>query len=173
MFNRGHTVNFTNTIVVMTSNIGSQLIQQISQEGGSEAEIRQAVREGLQARFLPEFINRIDETIVFHPLTREQIGMIVDLQIKRLAAQLDEKGLALVVTEAARNQISAEGYDPTYGARPLKRLIQRRIQNPLATEILKGRLEAGSTLKIDYRDGDFAFDHVDQAETVVETESVT
>ncbi|MGD9721066.1 MAG: ATP-dependent chaperone ClpB [Pirellulales bacterium] len=154
----GHTVDFTNTIIVMTSNIGSQLIQQISQEGGSEEEIRNAVRGALQSSFLPEFLNRIDETIIFHPLDRTQIRKIVSLQVRRLAQQLEQHGLALDVTDEAMDAIAREGYDPLYGARPLKRVIQQQIQNPLASEILKGRFGEGATVRIDFREGEFTFE---------------
>ena len=155
--NHGHTVDFTNTIVVMTSNIGSQAIQQIAEEGGSEEEMRQAVMDNLKGHFAPEFLNRIDETIIFHPLQRSEIRRIVDLQIERLQKQLAENDLSLVVTDAARNQIAVEGYDPTYGARPLKRVIQQRLQNPLATEILRGEFVGGSGIQIDCQDGEFTF----------------
>ena len=171
--NHGKTVDFTNTIIVMTSNIGSQAIQQIAQEGGSEEEIREAVKESLHTRFLPEFLNRIDETIVFHPLGRAEIRRIVELQIQRLDAQLQQQGVSLTVTEAALNAIAAQGYDPTFGARPLKRVIQQRIQNPLATEILKGSISEGSNLRIDFRADDFTFDAVEPQETVVKTASVS
>ncbi len=156
--NHGNTVDFTNTIVVMTSNTGSQVIQRISQEGGGEAEMQSAVLELLQAQFLPEFLNRIDETIIFHPLEREQIRQIAGIQIDLLAKQLDEQGIGLSVTGQAMDAIAAEGYDPVYGARPLKRVIQQRIQNPLATELLKGTLSAGSGVRIDYQVGDFTFE---------------
>jgi len=155
--NQGHTVDFTNTIIVMTSNIGSQMIQKISQEGGSQEEVRQAVEEALHTRFLPEFLNRIDETIIFHPLDRTHIRKIVDLQITQLEKQLAELGLVLEVTDAARDQIAAEGYDPAFGARPLKRVIQRQIQNPLSIELLKGEHAEGTTVKIDYKNGSFKF----------------
>jgi ATP-dependent Clp protease ATP-binding subunit ClpB len=173
--NQGHTVDFTNTIVVMTSNIGSQAIQQITQEGGSEEEVHRAVTEALRSRFLPEFLNRIDESIVFHPLDRTQLRRIVDLQIGRLEKLLEEQsGLALTVTGAARDQIAEEGYDPTFGARPLKRVIQQRLQNPLATEILKGEYREGQGVKIDCQHGEFTFERLDQGrtKTVIETESV-
>ena len=154
---QGRTVDFTNTIVVMTSNIGSQAIQQITQEGGTAEDIKNAVQDILKAQFLPEFLNRVDETIVFSPLNREQIGRIVDLQLKRLEDQLAQQEVSIEVSSAARKQIAIEGYDPVYGARPLKRIIQQRIQNPLATEILRGRIAAGSGVKIDYDDEDFSF----------------
>ncbi|MCX7426727.1 MAG: ATP-dependent chaperone ClpB [Planctomycetia bacterium] len=161
--NQGHTVDFTNTIVVMTSNIGSQLIQEIGREGGSEEEMREAVRESLESRFLPEFLNRIDETIVFHPLSAEQIHAIVRLQINRLKKQTAEKHLDLEVTDAAIDEIARQGYDPSYGARPLKRVIQQQVQNPLATELLKRNLADGGHVKVDCQDGEFAFEWLDAA----------
>jgi len=160
----GRTVDFTNTIIVMTSNIGSQMIQQITQEGGSEEEMREAVRGALAANFLPEFLNRVDETIIFHPLDRAQIRKIVSLQVDRLARQLAEHGMRLDVTEAALNAIANQGYDPTYGARPLKRVIQQQIQNPLASEILKGRFGEGVTIRIDFRQDEFTFERTEEAE---------
>ena len=156
--NQGHTVDFTNTIVVMTSNIGSQLIQEIAREGGSEQQMREGVLETLQARFLPEFLNRVDEILIFHPLKQQQIHKIVELQIGRLRKQLAQKNIELEVTEAAINAIAAEGYDPAYGARPLKRVIQQRIQNPLAVEMLKQEFAEGSRVKIDYVDEEFTFE---------------
>ncbi|MGD0383763.1 MAG: ATP-dependent chaperone ClpB, partial [Thermoguttaceae bacterium] len=153
--NQGHTVDFKNTIIVMTSNIGSQLIQEVTEQGGSEDEIREAVTQSLGTRFLPEFLNRIDEILIFHPLKREQIRKIVEIQIGRLKKQLEEKGIQLEVTPAALDAIAAEGYNPTYGARPLKRVIQQKIQNPLAVEVLKKDFAEGSRVKIDCVDGEF------------------
>ena len=155
--NQGHTVDFTNTIVVMTSNIGSQLIQEISREGGSEEQIRSAVMEALSTRFLPEFLNRIDETIVFHPLDRSQLRRIVELQIDRLKRQLAEKEIALSVTAAAVDAIAERGYDPTYGARPLKRVIQQQIQNPIAVELLKREAVEGIEMVVDFDGEQFIF----------------
>jgi ATP-dependent Clp protease ATP-binding subunit ClpB len=155
--NHGHTVDFTNTIVVMTSNIGSQAIQEITREGGSEEEVKDAVKSILREKFLPEFLNRIDETIVFHPLGRDQIGRIVELQLKHLEKLLGEKEIGLEVTSAAEEALAEEGYDPLYGARPLKRVMQQRIQNPLATEILKGAVDEGDRVKIDFRGEEFVF----------------
>ncbi|GIW96856.1 MAG: chaperone protein ClpB [Pirellulaceae bacterium] len=166
--NHGHTVDFKNTIIIMTSNMGSQQIQEITQRGGSQDEIRQAVMSVLQQRLLPEFLNRIDEIIVFHPLQREQIRQIVDLQIQRLEQLLAGRDLHLVVTEAARNQLAVEGYDPLYGARPLKRVIQQRLQNPLARELLEGDFEEGDTIKIDWQDGRFVFTKVTSPEEVAQ-----
>ena len=155
--NHGHTVDFTNTIIVMTSNIGSQLIQEITREGGSIDEMKEAVKEALQARFLPEFLNRIDETIVFHPLHRDEIGRIVDLQLNRLRDQLAQREVTVDVTPAARAAIASEGYDPQFGARPLKRVIQQRLQNSLATELLKGHIPEGGGVRIDYQGDEFVF----------------
>ena len=153
--NHGHTVDFSNTIVVMTSNVGSQMIQRFMSEGSSAsegdtaAEIRELLEESLKTRFLPEFLNRIDEVIVFQPLEREEVAKIVDLQLQKLAAVLEKRGLGLVVTKAARARLAADGYDPAYGARPVKRVIQQSLQNPLATELLKGEYPEGSTIEID------------------------
>ena len=158
--NQGHTVDFTNTILVMTSNIGSQLIQEITREGGSEGDMREAIDEILGTRFLPEFLNRIDETIVFHPLKREEIRKIVSLQVKHLEAQLAQHGIDLEITEAALDAIAEKGYDPTFGARPLKRVVQQSVQNPLAIELLKQELPEGSVVRVD-SDGDtFSFERL-------------
>ncbi|MCH2182212.1 MAG: ATP-dependent chaperone ClpB [Mariniblastus sp.] len=155
--NHGNTVDFTNTIIVMTSNIGSQVIQKITDDGGSSEEIREAVEQTLRARFLPELLNRIDEKIVFQPLSRSQIRKIADIQIVELEKRLAEQGYILEVTEAAREQIAEEGYDPVYGARPLKRVLQQRIANPLATALLRhGRDDAG-LVKIDFDGDEFTF----------------
>ena len=154
----GRTVDFTNTIVVMTSNIGSTAIQQITSEGGKQEEIRDAVKDILKEKFLPEFLNRIDETIVFHPLSRDQIGRIVEIQLDHLRNLLAEQEVTLDVTPAAKAAVAAEGYDPAFGARPLKRVIQQRIQNPLATELLRGRIPPGSGVRIDHRGEEFTFE---------------
>ncbi len=153
---QGRTVDFTNTIVVMTSNIGSQAIQELSGKADENA-IRNRVLDALQKHFLPEFLNRVDEVIVFHPLGREEIREIVDLQLKRLDAQLQKNGYRLEVTESARQLLAAEGYDPAYGARPLKRVIQQRIQNALANELLAGNFVSGETILIDAARDGFVF----------------
>jgi ATP-dependent Clp protease ATP-binding subunit ClpB len=153
----GHTVDFTNTIVVMTSNVGSQAIQEITKEGGSEQEVRDAVKEALQARFLPEFLNRIDETIVFHPLDKKHIRKIVDIQVKRLVKQAGKAGITLECTDGALEEIARLGYDPVYGARPLKRVIQQQLQNELARELLSGKFSEGSTVRVDFVQDGFTF----------------
>ncbi len=156
--NQGHTVDFTNTIIVMTSNVGSQAIQEITREGGSQESIREAVKETLESRFLPEFINRIDEVIIFEPLRATQIRRIVDFQIARLKKQLAANHLDFEVTDAALSEIATRGYDPAYGARPLKRVIQQQVQNPLARELLKSQIPEGTKIRVDFRDGEFAFE---------------
>ena len=150
---QGRTVDFTNTVIVMTSNAGSQVIQKVTEQGGSEEEMNNAVDDALKARFLPEFLNRIDDVVVFRPLDRAQIRKIVTLQLAGLSLRLQQSGLSLEVTDAAIDQIAESGYDPTYGARPLKRVIQREIQNPLATSILKAQYDEGTTIRADF-DGD-------------------
>ena len=154
----GHTVDFTNTIVVMTSNVGSQAIQEITKEGGSEQEVRDAVKEALTARFLPEFLNRIDETIVFHPLDKKHIRRIVQFQVQRLVDQADKAGITLDCTEAAIDEVARLGYDPVYGARPLKRVIQHQLQNELARELLSGKFPEGSRVKVDFVQDGFVFE---------------
>jgi ATP-dependent Clp protease ATP-binding subunit ClpB len=157
----GHTVDFTNTIVVMTSNVGSQVIQEVTKEGGSEEEMREAVKDALSARFLPEFLNRIDETIIFHPLDQQHIRRIVEIQVKRLVRQAAKAGIAVECSEAALDEIARLGYDPVYGARPLKRVIQQQLQNELARELLAGRFPEGSTVGIDFVQDGFVFTKAD------------
>ena len=152
----GRTVDFTNTIVVMTSNIGSQTIMDMTGKE-DDKEIERRVLHALRKEFLPEFLNRVDEVIVFHPLTKNEIRQIVDLQLVRLEKRIDENGFTLNVTDAARKQLAEEGYDPVYGARPLKRVIQQRLQNELANAILGGEFAEGDKITIDAQNGDFTF----------------
>jgi ATP-dependent Clp protease ATP-binding subunit ClpB len=148
------------------------MIQRIAEEGGDDEEMQAAVQESLRARFLPEFLNRVDEVIVFHPLRRDDIRRIVDLQIDRLTSQLAKRDLALHVTEAARQEIASSGYDPTYGARPLKRVIQQRLQNPLATELLKESYPEGGGVRIDFDGEEFTFEQFDPSVAQVEAVGV-
>ena len=158
--NKGNTVDFTNTIVVMTSNIGSQLIQKITESGGSLEEMQSAMEQALKAKFAPELLNRIDEKIIFRTLNEAEIRKIVDLQIDSLERRVAELGWSLKVTEAARTAIANEGYDPQYGARPLKRVIQQKCENPLATEILKlDSPESEGSITIDFVDDEYLFQH--------------
>lgn len=161
----GRTVDFTNTIVVMTSNIGSQSIMELSEGKAMSGEnlnkeINRRVMDALRREFLPEFLNRVDEVIVFHPLGRTEIRQIVDLQLRKLIKQLDENGYRFEITDAAKDQLGDEGYDPSYGARPLKRVIQQRLQNQLANELLSGRLPQGCKIVVDSKDGEFNFSQV-------------
>lgn len=155
----GRTVNFTNTIVVMTSNIGSQTIIDLAGKE-DENEIRDRCLEALRGQFLPEFLNRVDEVIVFHPLDRENIRQIVDLQLQRLNKQLSESGYTLEVTDRAKDLLAEEGYDPVYGARPLKRVIQQRLQNALANQILSEEHAEGTKIVVDAHGNEFAFTNV-------------
>ncbi len=171
--NHGHTVDFTNTIVVMTSNIGSQAIQQIAQEGGSDDEIRDAAQANLRTKFLPEFLNRIDDIIVFKPLVKEQIRSIVDFQTRGLAHQLAEQGMELVVSDAAKDALAEEGFDPLYGARPLKRVIQNRLQNQLATLLLKGDFKDGDRITVGYDGNEYTFAKSTAGASTIESTSVS
>jgi ATP-dependent Clp protease ATP-binding subunit ClpB len=141
----GKTVDFTNTIIIMTSNVGSQLIQSLAQE---RDEMERQVIEALRAQFKPEFLNRIDETIIFLNLSPDQIGAIVDIQIRHLARRLAQRHITLTLDRSATDLLAEKGYDPVYGARPLKRAIQQYIENPLAKEILKGAIREGSHLVV-------------------------
>jgi ATP-dependent Clp protease ATP-binding subunit ClpB len=143
----GRTVDFKNTIIIMTSNVGSQWIQELA--ASSREEMEERVTEALRASFKPEFLNRIDEIIIFHNLTKEQIGDIVDIQMKRLESRLAEMNMELVLSDNARAFLAEKGFDLIYGARPLKRTIQRYIENPLSMEILQGSISEGTKLEAD------------------------
>ena len=153
---QGRTVDFRNSVIIMTSNLGSHAIAELA-ESGDEARIRGRVLEILKAEFLPEFLNRIDDTIIFHPLGMGELTRIVDIQLRRLAAQLTEAGMTLKVSDAAKAQLAEEGFDPAYGARPLKRVIQQRLANRLATDLLEGRIAVGQTIEVDWEDEEFQF----------------
>ncbi len=153
----GRTVDFKNTIIIMTSNVGSQWIQELGASRRKEMEER--VIEALKASFKPEFLNRIDETIIFHNLSTEQIGEIVKIQIKKLEKRLAEKNIILVLSDAAVKLIVEKGYDPIYGARPLKRAIQKYLENPLSIEILRGEIKEGSTVNVEAQEDVIVFAH--------------
>jgi ATP-dependent Clp protease ATP-binding subunit ClpB len=154
---QGRTVDFTNSIVVMTSNIGSQIITELTGTD-EESEIREKVLEQLRKRFLPEFLNRIDEIIVFEPLDRHDIRKIVDLQLTKLEKQMASHGYTLEVSESVRTLLANEGFDPIYGARPLRRVIQNRLQNALANALLSGEFTEGATIVVNNQNGDLTFD---------------
>jgi ATP-dependent Clp protease ATP-binding subunit ClpB len=147
---KGRTVDFKNTVLIMTSNLGSREIQAAE---GDEKQVREAVLQELRLQFKPEFLNRIDDVVIFHQLSQEQIGAIIDVQLERLRAMLAERNLTLVLDPSARELLMREGYDPSYGARPLKRAIQSYIQNPLAVKLLQGEILPGQTIRLS-ADGD-------------------
>jgi len=146
---QGRTVDFRNTVIIMTSNLGSQYIQELVHD---EERMREAVMDVLRQHFRPEFLNRLDEVIIFRPLTKADLKQIVDIQIKRLVRLLEDRRMQIRLTERAKERLAEEGYDPVYGARPLKRVIQRRIQDKLAMEILEGRFMEGDIIEVDYDD---------------------
>jgi ATP-dependent Clp protease ATP-binding subunit ClpB len=152
---QGRTIDFRNTVLIMTSNLGSQAIQELS--GQDFERVRNAVMAVLRDHFRPEFLNRIDEVIVFKPLTEDQLTAIVDIQLKRLENRLAERRVQLVVTEGARKLLAQRGWDPVYGARPLKRAIQRLVQDPLAMMLLEGKFAEGDTVTVDAKGGDLIF----------------
>ena len=152
---QGRTVDFTNTIVIMTSNVGSQWIQELG--GQNPEEMRKRVMEALRAQFRPEFLNRIDEIVIFNSLDLEKIKAIVEIQLRRLRALLAERKIDVELTDAAKEMIAREGFDPVYGARPLKRALQREVQNPLAVKILEGEFKEGDRIVVDVEGGELTF----------------
>ncbi|MBF8253944.1 MAG: clpB, partial [Deltaproteobacteria bacterium] len=160
------TVDFKNTVIIMTSNLGSQYIQDLAERDRKEME--QRVTAALREAFNPEFLNRVDETIIFNSLGREEIKSIVEIQLKRLRQNLATRKMALEITERAKTLLADKGYDPAFGARPLKRTIQRLIQNPLAVKILEGEFKEGDRVKID-SDGETLL--FDRGESTLENES--
>jgi ATP-dependent Clp protease ATP-binding subunit ClpB len=153
---QGRTVDFRNCVIVMTSNLGSQMIQELAGEQNYAA-MKAAVMEVVTQHFRPEFINRVDDVVVFHPLEKEHIRRIVDIQLGYLHKRLTDRDMTIVLTEAARDKLAATGFDPVYGARPLKRAIQQLVENPLAQEILQGRFNPGDTIEIGVADDQLEF----------------
>ncbi|TAK08953.1 type VI secretion system ATPase TssH, partial [bacterium] len=154
---QGRTVDFKNTVIIMTSNLGSQYIQDLGEKDRREMERR--VTTALREAFKPEFLNRIDETVIFNSLGRNQIKEIVGIQLRRLARVLADKKMSLDVTEQAKDFLSDKGYDPVYGARPLKRTIQKLIQDPLALKILEGEFREGERIRVDSDGSQLTFSH--------------
>ena len=134
-------------MIIMTSNLGADYLTQLS-EGEDSENVREQVMDVVKAHFRPEFLNRVDEIILFHRLKREEMGAIVDIQLKRLVALLSERKIVIDLDEDARNWLANKGYDPVYGARPLKRVIQKYVQDPLAEQILSGEVPDGSLVKV-------------------------
>jgi ATP-dependent Clp protease ATP-binding subunit ClpB len=152
---QGRTVDFRNTLIIMTSNLGSNWILELGQD--QRAEMIRRVETAVREHFRPEFLNRVDETVIFHGLTRTDLRQIVNLHAEHLRAMLNERELGLNLTDAARDALAEEGYDPHYGARPLKRTIQRQVQNPLAMKLLQGEFKPGQTVFVDYDGSAFTF----------------
>jgi ATP-dependent Clp protease ATP-binding subunit ClpB len=149
---QGRTVDFKNTVLIMTSNIGSPQILESQQKRSTYEEVRDVVMGELRRHFRPEFLNRVDETVVFHPLESDQLTKIVDIQLERLRLRLAERRITLTITPGALEQLGKRGYDPVYGARPLKRLIQQEIETPIARQLVKGELRDGDTAAVDLKD---------------------
>jgi ATP-dependent Clp protease ATP-binding subunit ClpB len=149
---QGHTVDFTNTIIVLTSNLGSQFLSGMA-EGQKVEDVEPQVMEIVRAHFRPEFLNRLDEIILFHRLGQEHMGPIVDIQVARVQQLLKDRKVKLDLTDGARTWLGRVGYDPVYGARPLKRAVQKYLQDPLADLILRGEVPDGSTVRVEEGDG--------------------
>jgi ATP-dependent Clp protease ATP-binding subunit ClpB len=154
----GRTVDFRNTVLVMTSNLGSEAIQALAEQGRFDA-IRATVMGVVAQHFRPEFINRVDDIVVFQPLSREQVREIAGIQFKVLAKRLEDQDIELRLADEAVAALVAEGYDPVYGARPLKRVIQKRIENQLASRLLAGEFGPGDVIRVGFRDGQYTFAH--------------
>jgi ATP-dependent Clp protease ATP-binding subunit ClpB len=160
---QGRTVDFRNTVIIMTSNLASQRIQQMTDAGSEPSIIKAAVMAEVKTSFRPEFVNRIDEIVVFHPLDESQIANIARIQMRYLEQRLAKLDIRMEVDDAALRAVAAAGFDPVYGARPLKRAIQQQIENPLAKEILAGHYGPGDTIRIGATLGEIDFTKVDAA----------
>jgi ATP-dependent Clp protease ATP-binding subunit ClpB len=154
---QGRTVDFRNAVIIMTSNLGSQVIQELAGEANYD-KMKTAVMEIVGEHFRPEFINRVDESVVFHPLGKEQIRKIVDIQVGYLKRRLAERDMELELDDSARDLLAEAGYDPVYGARPLKCAIQHQLENPLAQAILRGEFGPGDRVAVSAQDGQLVFE---------------
>ena len=153
---QGRTVDFRNTVIIMTSNLGSQMIQELAGEENYEM-MKSSVMEIVSQHFRPEFINRVDDVVVFHPLSREHIRSIVDIQLGYLQARLADRDMQIHVSDAAKDKLAAAGFDPVYGARPLRRAIQQQVENPLAQEILQGKFQPGDVIEVGVKEDELEF----------------
>lgn len=153
---QGRTVDFRNTVIIMTSNLGSQMIQELAGEENYET-MKSSVMEIVSQHFRPEFINRVDDVVVFHPLSREHIRSIVDIQLGYLQARLADRDMQIHVSDAAKDKLAAAGFDPVYGARPLRRAIQQQVENPLAQEILQGKFQPGDVIEVGVKEDELEF----------------
>jgi ATP-dependent Clp protease ATP-binding subunit ClpB len=161
---KGRTVDFKNSVIIMTSNVGSHLIaEEVGQGQMSLTEgTKRQVLDVLRSQFRPEFLNRVDEIIVFHPLSREHMRTIIDIQLRGLVKRLEDRKIHVELTDRAKDLLIAEGYDPIYGARPLKRTIQRQVLDPLAMRVLEGEFREGDTVHIDVVGGALEFRRAEQ-----------
>jgi ATP-dependent Clp protease ATP-binding subunit ClpC len=158
----GRTVDFSNTVVIMTSNLGSKEFQRggigfLRKEEGDEQKMRSDMESALKKNLLPELLNRIDDVIVFHPLTKEHLKRIVDLLVHEVERRLSERKIKLEVNEEAKGWLVQKGYDPVYGARPLRRAIQKYVENPISTKILQGEFKEGDTVAIILQEDELSF----------------
>ena len=154
---KGRVVDFKNTVLIMTSNLGSREIQAAAENPLADRDIRQNVLHVLREHFKPEFLNRIDDIVVFSQLSREQIATIIDVQLEKLRSMLEDRGITIELDQTAKDLLVAEGYDPVYGARPLKRAIQTMVQNPLAVKLLNGQIASGQTVRVSAENGEMQF----------------
>ena len=162
---QGRTVDFRNTVVIMTSNLGSELwLSTVEEESQIKEVSRDQINRLLQAHFRPEFLNRVDEIVIFHPLTKQDLVKIVDIQMERVAALMQQRDLTLEVDKAAREYLAAVGYDPDFGARPLKRTIQREVQDPLALKVVSGEIKEGDTVRVTKGEDGLVFEVIESPE---------
>jgi ATP-dependent Clp protease ATP-binding subunit ClpC len=167
---QGRTVDFKNTVIIMTSNLGTADLRKAQVGFGKTSEaityekMKSKVNDALKAHFRPEFLNRIDDVIVFHELTKDEVTEIIDLMIKRVRTQLETQGLAIELSQAAKYLVVDKGYDPTLGARPLRRALQRLVEDPLSEKILWKEFRAGETVVVDVEDGEIVFRAVEDVE---------
>jgi ATP-dependent Clp protease ATP-binding subunit ClpB len=169
---KGRTVDFKNTILIMTSNLGSDLIMRMAEENAEEENIKRQIEETLHHQFKPEFLNRVDETIIFRSLSREDISSIVSIQLKRLAKRLEDQKLKLRFSQNAKKYLVSVGYDPLFGARPLKRAIRKYVEDPLAMELLDDKFDEDQVILVDADNNGIIFTSVSHEPEVVEAELV-
>jgi ATP-dependent Clp protease ATP-binding subunit ClpB len=158
---QGRTVDFKNAVVIMTSNIGSQFLAELSEKEArdtlSEMEVKEKVLDALKQNFRPEFLNRVDEVIIFHRLAKEELAKIVDIQVRHLAKRLEDRKITIELTPKAKALVMKEGYDPAFGARPIKRTLQRLVQDPLAKKVIQGEFGEGDVVVVDEKNGEMVF----------------
>ncbi len=167
---QGRSVDFKNTVLIMTSNLGTAELRKTSvgfsksSEAVTHERVKQKVNDALKEYFKPEFLNRVDETIVFHELTKDEVVQIVDLMMARVIEQVEAQGLSMRVTEAAKSWLADNGYDPTLGARPLRRAIQQYVEDPLSEKLLWKEFHVGETITVDIEDGEVVFNVMEDIE---------